>query len=438
MQIYRERRARVLEALAGSAAVIPSASIAPRNADNDFPFRQNSDFLYLTGFDEPDAILVLAPEHPEHRSILFLRKLDRAKEIWHGKRLGVERAVEHLGVDAAYPIEEFADRLPGYLAGAQSLQYVLGADEAADRTIHQAIAAARARTRHGGRAPLSITDPGLLLHRMRAIKSEAEIATLRRAADITRAGHLAAMRATKPGIFEYELRAIIEFEYYHAGAQGLAYESIVASGDNATILHYMTNRDRLEPGTLILVDSGCELDFYASDVTRTWPVDGRFSPEQRAIYDIVLAAQEAAFAQVAPGIPRNAFHDAAVRTIVTGLIDLKLLTGSVDENIESERYRDYYMHGTGHWLGLDVHDAGPYRDDADKPIAFAPGMVTTIEPGIYVHRDLDCDERFKGIGVRIEDDLLVTAGGHENLTAAIPKRVEELEALVGSGARVHA
>jgi Xaa-Pro aminopeptidase len=200
----------------------------------------------------------------------------------------------------------------------------------------------------------------------------------------------------------------------------------------------MTNRDRLEPGTLLLVDSGCELDFYASDVTRTWPVDGRFTPEQRAIYDIVLAAQEAAIEQVAPGIARNAFHDAAVRTIVAGLIDLKLLSGSIDENIESEKYRDYYMHGTGHWLGLDVHDAGPYRDAADKPIAFAPGMVTTVEPGIYIRRDLDCDERFIGIGVRIEDDLLVTAGGHENLTAAIPKRVDELEALVGSGARVHA
>jgi Xaa-Pro aminopeptidase len=438
MQIYRERREQLLNSLRGSAAVIPSARILPRNSDTDFPFRQNSDFFYLTGFDEPDAILVLAPEHPEHRSVLFLRKLDRAKEIWNGKRLGVERAVEHLGVDAAFPIDEFADRVPEYLRGAQSLHYALGADEAADRTIHEAIAIARARTRNGGRAPLSIADPGTILHEMRSIKSEAELATMRRAAEITRAGHVAAMRATVPGLHEYELRAIMEFEYIRGGAQGVAYESIVASGDNATILHYVTNRDRLEPGTLLLVDSGCELDFYASDVTRTWPVDGRFTPEQRAIYDIVLAAQEASFAKVAPGIPRNEFHDIAIRTIVAGLIDLKLLSGTVDENVENERYRDYYMHGTGHWLGLDVHDAGRYRDDADKPVAFAPGMVTTVEPGIYVQRDLDCDERFKGIGVRIEDDLLVTAGGHENLTAAIPKSVDELEALVGSGARVHA
>ena len=438
MQTYRDRRAKLLEALRGAAAVIPSARILPRNADTDFPFRQNSDFFYLTGFDEPDAILVLAPEHPEHHSVLFLRKLDRAKEIWNGKRLGVERAVERLGVDAAFPIDEFADRLPEYLRGTQSLQYALGADEAADRTIHQAIATARSRTRNGGRAPLSIADPGTILHEMRSIKSDDEIATLRRAAAITRAGHVAAMRATRPGLFEYELRAIMEFEYVRSGAQGVAYESIVASGDNATILHYVTNRDRLEPGALLLVDSGCELDFYASDVTRTWAVDGRFTAEQRAIYDVVLAAQEAACAQVAPGVPRNVFHDVAIRTIVAGLIELNLLSGGVDENVESERYRDYYMHGTGHWLGLDVHDAGRYRDDADKPIAFATGMVTTVEPGIYVHRDLDCDERFKGIGVRIEDDLLVTADGHENRTAAIPKRVDELEALVGSGASIHA
>jgi Xaa-Pro aminopeptidase len=435
---YRERRAKALEALRGGAAVIPSARVLPRNADTDFPFRQNSDFFYLTGFDEPDAVLLLAPEHAEHRSVLFLRKLDRTKEIWNGRRLGVERAVESLGVDAAFPIDEFADRLPGYLIGAHTLHYALGIDEAADRTIHGAIAAARSRTRNGGAAPSAIVDPGGTIHEMRSIKSEAEIATLRRAAAITRQGFLAAMGATRPALYEYELRALMEYEYLRAGARGVAYESIVAAGDNATILHYVTCRDLLPPGALLLVDSGCELDYYASDVTRTWPIDGRFTPEQRAIYDVVLAAHEAACAEVRPGVPRNAFHDAAIRTIVAGLIDLKLLSGSVDENVESERYRDFYMHGTGHWLGLDVHDAGRYRDDTDKPVAFRPGMVTTVEPGIYVHRDLDCDERFKGIGVRIEDDLLVTAGGHENLTEAIPKRVDELEALVGSAAGVRA
>jgi Xaa-Pro aminopeptidase len=438
MQRYSARRAAALEAFRGGAAVIPSAHVLPRSSDTDFPFRQNSDFFYLTGFDEPDAILVLAPEHPDHRSVLFLRRLDRTKEIWNGRRLGVERAVETLGVDAAFPIDEFADRLPEYLRGAEMLHYTLGGDEAADRTIHQSIATARARTRNGGKAPVAIADPGLPLHEMRSIKSADEIATLRRAAAITKAGHEAAMRATQPGLYEYELRALMEYEYQAAGARGVAYESIVAAGDNATILHYVTCRDLLEPGTLLLVDSGCELDYYASDVTRTWPVDGRFTPEQRAIYDIVLAAQEASCAEVRPGNPRNAFHEVAVRTIVAGLIDVGLLSGSVDENIQTERYRDYYMHGTGHWLGLDVHDAGRYRDDADQPVAFREGMVTTVEPGIYVHRDLDCDQRFAGIGVRIEDDLLVTADGHENLTAAIPKQIDELEAIVGSRARVRA
>ncbi|HKU81403.1 MAG TPA: M24B family metallopeptidase, partial [Candidatus Tumulicola sp.] len=261
---------------------------------------------------------------------------------------------------------------------------------------------------------------------------------MRRAAAIARRGHVAAMRATRPGLYEYEIQAILEAEYRRAGAQGVAYESIVAGGDNATTLHYVANRERLEAGTMLLIDSGCELDNYATDVTRTWPVDGRFTAEQRAIYEIVLAAQEAGIAQVRPGLRRNAFHDAAVRTIVEGLIDIGLLSGSVDENVERETYRDYYMHGTGHWLGLDVHDAGPYRDSDDEPLVLEPGMITTVEPGIYVRRDLDCAERFKGIGVRIEDDVLVTTGGNENLTAGIPKRVDELEAVVGSEARAGA
>jgi len=437
VQPYAERRARALDAFRGDVAVIPSARIAPRNADSDFPFRQNSDFFYLTGFDEPDAVLVLAPEHPVHRTILFLRRSDRVQELWNGPRLGVDAAAGRLGIDAAFPIDELAARLPDYLCGAQTLAYALGMDETTDRTIHAAIAAAHARTRQSGRAPRAIADPGGVLHEMRCIKSAEEIALMRRAAEITRAGFVAGMRATRPGLHEYDLRAILEYEYQRGGAQGVAYESIVAGGDNATTLHYVANRARLEAGTLVLIDSGCELDYYASDVSRTWPVDGRFTAEQRAIYEIVLAAQTAASAQVAPGIARNVFHETAVRTIVEGLIDLGLLSGSADENIERETYRDYYMHGTGHWLGLDVHDAGRYRGDDDRPVAFRPGMVTTVEPGIYVRRDTAGDSRFAGIGVRIEDDLLVTHGGHENLTESIPKAIEELEAIVGSavGAR---
>ena len=440
MKAYSDRRVRALASFAGGAAVIPSAKTILRNNDTEYPFRQNSDFYYLTGFNEPDAVLIVAPEHSEHRSILFLREHDRAQEIWNGHRLGVDRAVEVLGVDAAYPIDELEERLPQYLLGADTLHYALGMDESRDRVIQEAMSAAHALTRRSGKSPHIIADPGIVLHEMRLFKSPEEIETLRRAAAITRLGHVAAMRATRPGIHEYEIEALLEYEYRRGGAQDVAYESIVAGGDNATILHYNTNRNALEPGTLLLVDSGCELDLYASDVTRTWPVTGRFTAEQRAIYDIVLAAQQAACDRVRPGEPRSAFHDAAISTITEGLIDLGLLKGSLDENIEQGHFRSFYMHGTGHWLGLDVHDVGRYRDAYDDPVRLQPNMVTTVEPGIYVQRDLDCDERFKGIGVRIEDDLLVTPDGHENLTDAIPKKAEEIEQIVGTSARetVHA
>jgi Xaa-Pro aminopeptidase len=435
---YTARRARALAGFAGGVAVVAGAKTILRNADTEFAFRQNSDFLYLTGFDEPDAVLVLAPERTGERAVLFLRERDRAMETWNGKRLGVERAIEALGVDAAYPIGELGTRLPELLTGAQTLHYALGTDASMDRTIHEALATAQSLTRRKGRAPQSITDPSLVLHAMRSIKDAGEVETLRSATAITARGFDAAMRATRPGLYEYEVQALIEVQYRAGGAQSLAYQSIVAGGDNATILHYVTNRDRLEPGTLLLVDSGCELDGYASDVTRTWPVDGKFSPEQRAIYEIVLAAQAAAFERVRPGVRRNEFHDAAVRTIVAGLVELGLLRGSIDELIERDAYRDFYMHGTGHWLGLDVHDAGALRDADDLPVVLEPGMVTTVEPGIYIARDLDCDPRFKGIGVRIEDDLLVTANGYENLTLAIPKTIDEIEAIAGSAARVGA
>jgi Xaa-Pro aminopeptidase len=432
MDQYNERRKRLAQAITGGVAVIPSAKTLIRNNDTTYAFRQDSDFFYLTGFDEPDALLVVAPEHSEHTSVLFLRERDRDREIWDGTRLGVERACETLGVDAAFPIGQLAERLPEYLVGATTLHYAFGRDTALDKLLHEALETAHSRTRHGGRVPRVFAEPGIVVHEMRLIKSAREIDTMRRGAEITRQGFIAGMQATRPGRYEYEIEAIIEAEYHRNGAQYVAYDSIVGCGDNATTLHYVSNRDRLEPGTLLLVDSGCELDYYATDVTRTWPVDGRFSPEQRAIYDLVLAAQEAAIAQVRPGVRRSAFHEAAIRTITEGLIDLGLLSGSADENIEDKRYRDYFMHGTGHWLGLDVHDVGDYRDDDDEPVRLRPGMVTTIEPGVYVRRDLGCADRFKGIGVRIEDDILVTLDGNENLTAAIPKSPEELENLVGS------
>ena len=433
MQPYNERRNRALEGFEGGVAVIPSAQTILRNNDTEYEFRQDSDFFYLTGLEEPDAVLVLAPKHGEHCSVLFLRDRNRALEIWNGKRLGVEAAVSALGVDAAYPIGELEQRLPQLMAGAHTLWYDLGKRDAMDRTMLAALDSARTATRRKGAAPHAIAQASSVLHPLRLIKSQDEVVKMRRAAEITALGHLAGMRVTRPGIYEYEVEAAIEYEYRRSGAQREAYESIVGGGDNATILHYTCNRDQLADGTLVLVDSGCEFEYYASDVTRTWPVNGRFSPEQRAIYEIVLAAQAAAIKEIAPERPQSAFHQAAIRTITEGLIDLGLLNGNVDENIEKERYRDYYMHGTGHWIGLDVHDVGRYRNEEGEAVLFEPGMAITVEPGIYVHRDLICDERFKGIGVRIEDDILVTKDGHENLTATIPKEIDELEELVGEG-----
>lgn len=430
---YRDRRARAAAQLGNAAAVIPASHLSLRNGDSEYEFRQDSDFYYLTGFNEPDAVLVLAPQHKREQSVLFLHPRDRTAEIWNGKRLGVQAACAALGVDAAFAIDEIEARLPEYLCGVDALYYALGRDEAFDRRMQRVIETARERSRRSGRAPSFIADPGIVLHGMRLHKDDSEIDAMRRSAQITAAGHKAAMIATRPGLREYEIEALIEYEYQRAGATA-AYTSIVAAGENATILHYTTVRDELRPGNLLLVDSGAEYECYASDVTRTWPVDGRFTAEQRALYEIVLAAQVAGIDRVKPGISCRDFHNVCVRTIVEGLIDIGLLSGSPDENIETGRYRDYYMHGSGHWLGLDVHDAGRYRDDNDAHRLLEPGMVTTVEPGIYVHADLTCDERFKGIGIRIEDDILVTATGNENLTAAIPKSVSDLEAIAGSRA----
>ncbi len=433
MQPYSSRRTALLSKLQDGVAIIPSAAQTLRNNDTEHPFRQNSDFFYLTGFSEPDAILLLAPQRDGERAILFLRPRDRAMEIWNGKRLGVESAPSGLAIDAAFDISEFASRLPDFLVGADQLHYRLGSDERLDRQILESVNSARHRVRRGGKAPQTFLDPGAIIHEMRLFKTSQEIEVMRRAGAITSLGHTAGMRATRPGMSEFELEAIIEYQYFMNGAQDVAYPSIVASGDNATILHYNTNRGALRGGDLVLVDSGAELDLYAADVTRTWPVNGTFTAEQRAIYEIVLSAQKAGIEKVRPGNAYSDYHETAVRVIVEGLLEIGLLHGSPEENITTEKYRDYYMHNTGHWIGLDVHDVGRYKDtSSDTYRTLEPGMVMTVEPGIYVHRDLNCDESFKGIGVRIEDDIHCTLEGPDNLTESIPKEIVELEALVGS------
>ncbi len=425
----------MLERLGDGVMISPAATHALRSNDSEYEYRQNSDFYYLTGFTEPEAVLVLAPQRDRERVTLFLRPRDRDKEIWNGKRLGVEAAPEALGVDAAYPIDELAQKLPEALAGARRAFVHLGEDAAFDRVFFAALQAARAQTRRSGFAPDTYVESSTILHEMRLVKDEDEIALMRRAAQITRLGFEAGMRATRPGLHEYELQAIIEHAYRINGAQSTAYTSIVAGGDNATILHYDTNREVLRAGELVLVDSAAELDLYASDVTRTWPVDGRFTGEQLAIYEIVLTAQKAAIAEVRPGAHVKTAHEVALRILTAGLIDLGLLKGSIDDAIENETYKQFYMHGTGHWIGLDVHDVGAYRlSDGTTHRPLEPGMVVTVEPGLYVQRDLDVDERFKGIGVRIEDDVLCTTSGPDVLSAGIPKESDELEAIVGSDA----
>ena len=432
MTAYAQRRAAFTEKIGDAVAVIPAAIHHLRNNDTEYEYRQNSTFYYLTGFNEPEAVLVLAPNHKEHTTVLFVRPRDRTKEIWTGRRAGIEGAVATYGAEIAYPIEELEKRLAGYFLGVPHLYYGVGADERFDRIVFEAMKEARYHARRGGTTPDDIVDPGAIINEMRLFKEAAEVELMRRAGQISRFGHVAGMRATAPGAWEYEIEAALEYSYKKQGAQATAYSSIVARGDNATILHYNTNRDQLRDGDLLLVDSAAEFDMYAADITRTWPVNGRFSPEQRAIYEIVLAAQKAGIEEVRPGRTVRTYHDKSVEVITDGLIELKLIKASRAEAIEKNLFFEFYPHNTGHYIGLDVHDVGHYKRRDGSWRDMQPGMVVTVEPGIYVQRDLNVDERFKGIGVRIEDDVLCTTGAPDILTAGTPKEIAEVESLVGA------
>lgn len=431
MPHYARRRSDLAAALDGGVAIVPSGRETIRNGDNVYVFRQNSDFFYLTGFEEPDAVLVLRGG-ADARSTLFVRPRDASAELWTGRRAGVEGAVADYGADAAFPTAELAARLPALLADCETVHYDQGIDEAFDRTVMAAVHAARAAVRRGGTAPRRFAAPGIVLHEMRLRKSEEELALMRRAAEATHAGFLAGMQSTRHGMREYELQAEIEYRYRCAGARETAYPSIVARGANACTLHYHTNRDVLRDGDLVLVDSGAEFENYACDVTRTWPVNGRFTGEQRALYEVVLRAQAAAFAKLRTSERLDAYHLAATRVIAEGLIDLGLITESVDTAIEGGKIRTFYPHGTGHFLGLDVHDVGAYREAGGASRPVVPGMVLTVEPGIYVQPGSESDVRFAGIGIRVEDDVLCTEGDPVILTHAIPKDPNDLEAIVGS------
>lgn len=408
-------------------AVLPSAQVAIRNNDVEHEYRQDSDVYYLTGFDEPESVVLLSTEHPEHRTVLFVRPRDPSREVWDGPRAGVEGAKERYGADAAFHIDEIEERLPEYLQNHQRLLYKLGVDPAFDARVHAAIAKARARGRTGSTWPTEIIDPATIVHEMRLIKGEGELALMREAAAISKEAHIAAMRATKPGLYEYEIEAIYREIFRKRGAERVAYAPIVGSGPNATILHYHSNNRRMQKGELLLVDAGCEYGYYASDVTRTWPVSGKFTEPQREIYEIVLEAEQASIERVKPGATLDEIHQVSVDIIVDGLLRLGLLQGDRAKIIEEQLYKPFYMHRTSHWLGMDVHDVGFYFKDG-KPRPLEPGMVLTVEPGIYISSSNESvPERYRGIGVRIEDDIVVTESGYENLTGDIPREVVDIE-----------
>jgi Xaa-Pro aminopeptidase len=417
--MFSNHRQRFLEGMGEGVAVLPSAPVSYRNNDVDHPYRQDSDFYYLTGFDEPNAVCVLTTQHPEHRFVLFVQPRNPERETWDGPRAGVEGAVERHGADAAFPIDELDERLPEYLRDVDRLYYRLGLDPGTDDMVLGAIDEVRRLVRKGVRHPSHIIEPGVVLHEMRLRKSPDEVERMRRAAAITAEAHAMAREVAAPGMFEYEVEAEILRVFRRHGGEP-AYGSIVASGPNATILHHRRNDRQMQEGDLLLIDAGCEHGLYASDVTRTFCVGAEMSGPQRAVYDVVLAAQVRAIEAVRPGATLEDVHRAALEVLVDGMIDLGLVEGPRDEAIEQGSYKPYYMHRTSHWLGMDVHDVGAYRPTGD-PRPLEPGFVLTVEPGLYVAVDAEADPGFRGIGVRIEDDVLVTDAGHEVLTAAIPK-----------------
>jgi Xaa-Pro aminopeptidase len=413
-----------------SIAIIASAREATRSNDTLYRYRQDSDFYYLTGFDEPEAIAVIAPSHKEHKFTLFVRPRDAEREIWDGRRAGVEGAQSEYGADAAFPISEFDGKLLDFLNGANNLYYRIGNGNAElDETIVKQIRHLRALGRRGMRAPEAIIDTGTLIHEMRLFKSGEEIEMMQRAADIASEGHIEAMKQARPGMKEYEVEALIEYVFRKSGASAPAYTSIVGGGANATVLHYINNDAALVDGDLLLIDAGAEYQGYASDITRTFPVSGRFTAAQREIYDLVLEAQLACIEMVRPGSRPQDIQKRSVEVLTEGMLRVGLLKGDAETIIKEEKYKQFYMHTIGHFLGLDVHDVGRYHIK-DESRQLEPGMVMTVEPGIYISpATKDIPEKYLGIGIRIEDDVLVTTTGNRILSNKAPKQVEEIEEL---------
>ncbi len=431
---FQQRRQQVMEKIGNGTAIFRSAPMAVMHNDVEYTYRQDSDFFYLTGFNEPDAVAILAPHHPEHQFILFVQPKDPEKETWTGYLHGVEGAKEIFAADEAYSIQELDEKLPQYLEKAERIYYHLGRDKTFNTNVLNHWQKLIATFPRRGTGPTALEDTNFILHPLRLLKTAAELDNIRQATAISAQAHNRAREFTKVGHYEYQIQAEIEHTFRLEGGMGPAYPSIVASGANACILHYINNNRQVQENELLLIDAGCAYNYYNGDITRTFPVNGKFTPEQKIIYEIVLEAQLKAIEVVKTGNPYNLFHDTAVRTIVEGLVDLGLLVGNIDEIIKEEKYKPFYMHRTGHWLGLDVHDAGGYKVNEETWQNLQPGHVLTVEPGIYIAPDIkpaegqpEVPEKWRGIGIRIEDDVLVTATGNEVLTATVPKKVEDIE-----------
>ena len=435
-EYVRRRKALMAEMEPNSIAILPAAPMYIRNRDVEHIYRQDSDFQYLSGFPEPEAVIALIPGREHGEYVLFCRERDPARELWDGLRAGQDGAISDYGADDAFPIGDIDDILPGLIEGRSRVYYAIGSNQEFDHRLMEWINTIRSKARQGAQPPNEFVALDHLLHDLRLYKSANEIKVMKHAAEISARAHIRAMQASRAGLYEYHLEAELDYEFRKGGAKMPAYGSIVAAGKNACILHYRENDALLKDGDLVLIDAGCEIDCYASDITRTFPVSGRFSPEQKAIYELVLAANEEAFKHIAPGRHWNEAHEATVRVITAGLVELGLLQGDVDELIAADAYKPYYMHRAGHWLGMDVHDVGDYKVGGEWRV-LEPGMAMTVEPGIYVAADnQDVAKKWRGIGVRIEDDVVVTRNGCEILTGGVPKSVDEIEALMAVSAEV--
>jgi Xaa-Pro aminopeptidase len=428
---YKRRRRRLLKAIGpASVAILSAAPERVRNRDVHYPYRQDSDFAYLTGFMEPESLLVLAPGRKQGEYVLFCRPRDEKKEIWDGRRAGVEGARAHFGASEAHPIEDVDVELPKLLEDRERIYYPLGRAPELDRRVMDWIQVVKGRARAGVRAPEELVSLDRVLHELRLFKSSSELKTMRRAARISAEAHRQVMRACRPEMWEYELEARFVQVCAERGGRFQAYPPIVGSGANACVLHYVDNRHRLVDGDLVLIDAGCELEGYASDITRTFPVNGRFAPAQRELYELVLAAQQAAIGKAVPGNRWDDPHREAVRVLTRGLVELGVLEGNgkrLSKLIKEERYKPYFMHRTGHWLGMDVHDVGEYKMKG-KWRLLEPGMVLTVEPGLYIGGEREeVPERYRGIGIRVEDDVAITEDGNEVLSAGVPKSVADIE-----------